>query len=148
MRVKLRIGEERAAEVAAELVALGIEIDDNANLILTEEGYRIGHLLCKDGSDTVIVHLGDIHYIESRGHDVFVNTTEAQYKTSMRIYQLEQELPPESFIRISNAVIIARDSIQRIRPGFSSKFYLTLKCGAAVDVTRTYFYKFKEFYGI
>ena len=148
MRVKLRLSEEREAKVAAELAALGIEIDEDADLVLTEENYRIDHLVCKDGADTVVVPLGDIHYIEARGHDVLVNTADAQYKTSMRIYRLEQELPPESFIRISNAVIIARGSIKRIRPGLSSKFYLTLKCGAAVDVTRTYYCKFKEFYGI
>ena len=148
MRVKLRLSEGREAEVAAELAALGIEADDDSDLILTEEGYRIDHLVCKDGADTVVVPLADICYIEARGHDVLVNTADAQYKTTQRIYRLEQELPPESFIRISNAIIIARDSIQRIRPGLSSKFYLTLKCGAAVDVTRTYFYKFKEFYGI
>ena len=148
MRVKLRLSEQRETEVAAELAKLGIVIDDDADLILTEEGYRVDHLVCKDGTDTVIVPLTDIHYIEARGHDVFVNTADSQYKTTQRIYQLEQELPPESFIRISNAVIIARDSIKRIRPGLSSKFYLTLKCGTTVDVTRTYFYKFKEFYGI
>ena len=148
MRLKLRLGEERTAEVSEQLAALGIEFDEDADLILTEENYRADHLVCKDGTDTVIVPLEEIHYIEARGHDVFVNTADAQYKTSMRIYQLEQELPAESFIRISNAIIIARDSIKRIRPGLSSKFYLTLKCGAAVDVTRTYFYKFKEFYGI
>ena len=148
MRVKLRLGEGQTAEVAAELAALGIEIDDDADLVLTEENYRADHLVCKDGADTVVVPLDDIHYIEARGHDVLVNTADAQYKTAQRIYQLEAELPPERFIRISNAVIIARGSIKRIRPGLSSKFYLTLKCGAAVDVTRTYFYKFKEFYGI
>ena len=148
MRVKLRLGEERTAEVAAELAALGIEIDDDADLILTEEVFRADRLVCKDGTDTVIVPIEDIHYIEARGHDVFVNTADVQYKTDRRIYQLEAELPPESFIRISNAIIIARDSIKRIRPGLSAKFYLTLKCGAAVDVTRTYYRKFKEFYGI
>ena len=148
MRVKLCLGEERAAEVASELAALGIEIDDDADLILTEEGFRADRLICKDGADTVIVPFEDIHYIEARGHDVLVNTADAQYKTDRRIYQLEAELPPESFVRISNAVIIARDSIKRIRPGLSAKFYLTLKCGATVDVTRTYFHKFKEFYGI
>ena len=148
MRLKVRLSKGRAAELATELAALGIELDDDADLILTEEGFRADSLVCKDGTDTVIVPLEDIHYIEARGHDVLVNTMDSQYKTDRRIYQLEAELPPESFIRISNAVIIARNSIQRIRPGLSSKFYLTLKCGAAVDVTRTYFYKFKEFYGI
>ena len=148
MRVKLRLGTERAAEVAAELVSLGVEVDDDADLVLTEDGYRAESLACKDGADTVIVPLDDICYIEARGHDVLVHTKAAQYKTDRRIYQLEAELPADRFVRISNAVIIARGSIRRIRPGLSSKYYLTLTCGAAVDVTRTYYHKFKDFYGI
>ena len=148
MRVKLRLGEGRAAKVAAELATLGVEVDDDADLIITEEGYRAESLACKDGADTVIVPLGDIRYIETRGRDVLVHTETAEYKTDRRIYQLEAELPQGRFVRISNAVIIARDAIQRIRPSLSSKFHLTLTCGAAVDVTRTYYHKFKEFYGI
>ena len=148
MRVKLRLNEGRAAKVAAELAALGVEVDDAADLILTEEGYRAENLACRDGADTVIVPLDDICYIETRGRDVLVHTETAEYKTDRRIYQLEAELPADRFVRISNAVIIARGSIRRIRPALSSKFYLTLTCGAAVDVTRTYYRKFKEFYGI
>ena len=148
MRLKLRLGREREAEVARELLALGVELDPEADLILTEEGYCEESLICKDGADTVVVPLEDICYIEALGRDVLVHTAVHTYKTASRIYQLEASLPQDRFIRISNAVIIARGSIQRIRPALSNKFYLTLICGDAVDVTRTYYYKFKEFYGI
>lgn len=66
----------------------------------------------------------------------------------MRLYVLEKALPPELFVRISNSVIINRNAIRKIRPALSQKFYLTLKNGAVVDVTRTYYVRFKEYYGI
>lgn len=148
MQVKLRLNKERTDRVREELAALGIVVDENADLILTEENYQEDTLFCKDGADTVSVPLEDVCYIEAVGHDVLVHTKENVYKTGLRLYRLEAELPPDRFIRISNGVIIARNAIRRIRPGLSCRFFLILTNGDAVDVTRTYYYKFKEFYGI
>ena len=109
-------------------------------MILTEEDYTGETIECKDAED--------ICYMESVGHDVYVHTNDRKYRTKYRIYQLEGLLPPDRFIRISNSIIIKRNAIRHIKPALSSKFYLTLKTGDVVDVTRTYFHKFKEFYGI
>ena len=148
MRLRLRLNKETEKSVIEELKRKEIEISEDADLILTEENYHEERLICKDEQDTVIVPFCEICHIESLGHDVYVCTMNRKYKTKLRIYQLSSLLPPEQFIRISNSVIIQRNSINRIRPGLSCKFYLTLKNGASVDVTRTYYYKFKEFYGI
>lgn len=148
MRLRLRLNRETEESIKEELKSKNIEISEDAALILTEENYYDERLFCKDGADTVIIPLNEICHIESLGHDVYVYTMDRKYKTELRIYQLSSLLPPEQFIRISNSVIIQRNSIYRIRPGLSCKFFVTLKNGANVDVTRTYYYKFKEFYGI
>ena len=77
-----------------------------------------------------------------------MHTNSMKYKTKYRISQLEKLLPADRFIRISNSIIIKKNSIRRIKPTLSCRFYLTLTNGDAVDVTRTYYYKFKEFYGL
>lgn len=148
MKIRLKLNKESEKDVKDELTAAGIEISDDAQLILTEENFSEQTLNCKDGDDTVIVSIYDILFIESFGHDVFVNTDKCRCKTDLRLYQLEKLLPDKQFIRISNSVIIQRNSIKRIRPALSCKFFVTLKNGATVDVTRTYYYKFKEFYNI
>ncbi|MBQ9886753.1 MAG: LytTR family transcriptional regulator [Lachnospiraceae bacterium] len=148
MRIKLRLNRALQESVKNELIERGIEISEDAGLILTEEGYNSGKISCKDKDGIVIVEMSEIYYVESMGHDVFVHTKENTYKTDLRLYRIEQELPENKFLRISNSVIIKSDVIKKIRPGLSSKFYLTLKNGDNVDVTRTYYYKFKEFYGI
>lgn len=125
-----------------------IEISDDAKLTLTEDDYHEGMIECKDKNGKVLIAVEDICFIESIGKEVWVNTLDNKYRTSIRIYQFEKNLSPDNFLRISNSVIIGRNSIKHIRPALSCKFYLTLKTGDVVDVTRTYFYKFKEFYGI
>lgn len=148
MQLKLRLNRETEHAVKEELHERGIEVSEEATLTLTEDAYRAGTLTCRDGTSTVVVPLEHVCYLEAQGHDVWVHVGSRRYKTRLRIYRLEALLPAEQFIRISNAVIIRRDSIRRITPALSQRFHLTLTCGDVVDVTRTYYCKFKEFYGI
>lgn len=148
MKIKLRLNKSTKESIIEEPEEKNIEITDDANLILTEEDYTGDSIECRDEEGIVILDTEDICYMESVGHDVYVNTLDKRYKTKYRIYQLERMLPSDAFIRISNAVIIKKNSISHIKPALSCKFYLTLKNGDVVDVTRTYYYKFKEFYGI
>lgn len=147
MRVKLRVTSGHEEEIVRKLEEKGIEICEDSVLVLLEETGE-DRLLCRDGGETVVVSLRDILYFESLGHDVFLYLENARYKIGKRLYQLERELPEDRFLRISNSVILARDAIRKIRPALSCKFILALKNGSRVDVTRTYYYKFKEFFGI
>jgi len=148
MKLKLRLNPLTRASIEEDLDKKDIEISEESKLILTEEEYVGDSVECRDDEGIVFVNTEDICYIESVGHDVYVNTNDSKYKTKYRIYQLERLLPAERFIRISNAVIIKKNSIRHIKPALSCKFCLTLTNGASVDVTRTYYYRFKEFYGI
>ncbi len=148
MRIKLRLNKTTQESIQGELIEKNIEISEESKLILTEENYIGDTLECRDEEGIVIVNTENICYMESVGHDVYVYADNMQYKTRLRIYQLEKFLPPDQFIRISNSIIIKKNSIRHIKPALSCKFYLTLINGDVVDVTRTYYYKFKEFYGI
>ncbi len=148
MRIKLKLNPDRMESTRNELVALGIEISETADLILTEENYNEGKLLCRKDDDRFLVSIEDIIYIETLGKDVLVYTENGRYSTAVRLYVLERTLPAEKFIRISNSVIINRNAIKKIRPALSQKFYLTLRNDAVVDVTRSYYIRFKDYYGI
>lgn len=148
MRIKLRLNKSTKESIQDELMKKDIEISEEAQLILTEEDYVGDTLECKDEEGIVFIQTENICYMESVGHDVYVYADNRKYRTNYRIYQLEKMLPEDRFIRISNSIIIKKDSIRYIKPAMSCKFYLTLTNGDIVDVTRTYYYRFKEFYGI
>ena len=137
MRIKLRLNKTTQESIQGELTEKNIEISEESKLILTEEDYTGDTLECRDEEGIVIVNTENICYIESVGHDVYVYADNMQYKTKLRIYQLEKLLPPEQFIRVSNSIIIKKNSIRHIKPALSCKFYLTLINGDVVDVTRT-----------
>ena len=150
MKIRLDVGEKRRREVEQALTACGIEIEDGADLILCETVHGPERLLVRDDETGELVPLpvDDIVYIEAYGHDMEVHTSERSYRLTERLYKLLDALGPERFLRISNSVIIAKDKISSIAPTLSMKFVLTMQNGKKVDVTRSYYYIFKDSFGI
>jgi len=148
MKIKLMVSEAHFSEIAAELIKLGIEPDDSADLILSERNFSTEHLIGKQGDEIFRLSIADISHIESFGHDVIAHANGEEYKLSERLKTLEGILDPKQFLRISNSVIVSVKHIRSIKPALSQKFILTLTDGTKVDVTRSYYYMFKEFFGI
>ena len=151
MKVRLEVRRERRQALELELEALGIAVDDEADLVLSEAGAFADTLLVRDraSGERVVLAAEDIVTIEAFGHAVEVYAVGgAVYRAQERLYQLERRLDPEKFLRVSNSVIAARARIRRIAPALSMKFTLTMSDGRRVDVTRSYYYGFKAALGI
>ena len=150
MKVRLAVRQERCEEVRATLAGCGIEIDAGADLVLSEADGFPDTLLVRDPADGewVVLPVREIISIETFGHSVEVHAQGKTYQSQDRLYRLAALLDPERFLRISNSVVVARDQVRRIKPALSMKFILTLSDGRRVDVTRSYYYIFKDFFGI
>ena len=116
MRVKIKLNTNRRELVQKTLLDLGVEICEDADLILTEDNYSEGEILCRKDEDYILVSMEDILYVETLGKSVFVHVGDQKYTTKTRLYELERTLPEDKFIRISNSVIISRNAIKKIRP--------------------------------
>lgn len=150
MEIQLAVSNERYEELKNVLLQLGITVSDSADLVLHEVNRFVDNLIVKgqeDGSHHV-VPVSEIIIVESFGHTVEVHTNRGSYRSSDRLYQLTNLLDPDKFLRISNSVIIAKDKVKQITPSLSMKFSLTMENGKRVDVTRSYYYIFKEAFRI
>ena len=145
MKIRLSVSRSRCQELREALESHGIEIDEEADLVLSEADVFADSLLVRDPKtgEKVVLPAEDIVTIESYGHTVEVYAAGGVYQTRDRLYQLAGRLDPSAFLRISNSVIAARRHIRRIAPQFSMKFALTMSDGRRVDVTRSYYYAFK-----
>lgn len=150
MKIKLAVSPEHHDAVALELTKLGIELDDKAELVLSEPSRFEDKLMVKDPDPKgrVLLPVHEIILIESCGHTVEVHTRDKTYHGTDRLYKILGTLDPEQFLRVSNSAVIARDKVRRITPTLSMKFILTLESNKQVDVTRSYYYIFKEAFGI
>lgn len=148
MDIKLSVSEEHYAQLEQLLISLGFTISDDADFILQERARGISFLNARRGGEVCRIRTEEIVCIESFGKAVVLRTMDGEYEISERLKELEALLDADKFMRISNSVIIAKNSVAKIKPTFSTKFILTLKNGVSVDVTRSYYYKFREAYGI
>ena len=150
MEIKLAVSNERYEEIKNALLDRGITISDSADLVLYEADRFADNLVVKGQDDAVryVVPVSEIIIIESFGHTVEVHTESGSYRSYDRLYQLANLLDPDKFLRISNSVIIAKGKVKQITPSLSMKFSLTMENGKRVDVTRSYYYIFKEAFGI
>lgn len=142
MKIRLSVSKERYQEIQTILLEHGIEIDENAQLVLSENEPFGNSLVVKDTETSARVFLSkeEIISIESFGHAVEVYTQEKSYQALDRLYKIQNQLDPDKFLRIRNSVIIQTNKIKKIAPTLSMKFILTMSNGRNVDVTRSYYY--------
>ena len=150
MKVKLIVSTERYDKIKRALTERGIEIDDNADLVLSENNRFPDNLIVKDvaKNERVVLPVEDIAYIETYGHTVEVHTKDGVFQTTDRLYKIVNQLDPDKFLRISNSVVISKSKVRQISTTLSMKFILTMVNGKKVDVTRSYYYIFKDSFGI
>lgn len=148
VKIRLRVTEARRPALEAALAEKGIQLDEDADLVLTERNRYMEVMTLRDGRARCRVAVEDIVFIESFGKEIVVHGRAGVYRADERLKELEMLLDPERFLRISHSVIVSRESIRRIEPAFSAKFILTLDGGAEVVVTRSYYDIFREALGI
>lgn len=148
MKIKLNVCEDKYKEIAALLMEAGFELDDDAEYILTQRNHYLEFVNGKKENVNCHIPVAEIVYFESVGHDILVHTADTKYRCNDRLWQLEKSLNPSEFLRISNSVIIAKKQIKRVKAALSQKFIVTLSDGSMVDVTRSYYYIFKNTFGI
>lgn len=93
---------------------------------------------CREEGAERLINASDILYAESVDKRTFVCTENSVFQTDLRLYQLEEELAPLGFVRVSKSCIININALESIKPLFNSRMEATLKSGEKLYVTRKY----------
>jgi len=101
----------------------------------------------KDGYE--IITYDRVHYFEGSGNDVYCVTSEERYKVKEKLYEIEEKLKNDGFIRVSKAFVVNIVKVGQIIPWFNGKLLLKMEStDQEIDVTRRYVKEFKQFLGI
>ncbi|MBQ4468379.1 MAG: LytTR family transcriptional regulator [Firmicutes bacterium] len=146
--MKLKVMLSSDDPIMEELRKLNIEIDDRSEYVLTRREMDLNYLPAKNDEQTFYISIDDIIFIESLGHDVMLHTKDGVYVTKERLKTLERMLDPDDFLRVSNSSIVSIKNIRRIEASILQKFILHMSNGDKVDVTRSYYYIFKDRFNI
>jgi len=88
----------------------------------------------------------DILYFESCNGEISLRTSSNVYKVKDKLYELENKLSKEGFVRVSKANIVNILNVKHITPWFGGRLLLDFKSiNVQIEVTRNYVRDFKEY---
>ena len=143
MKVKIDCNENNELEIIIKCK----EVDDGVKQIinlLEEKSYSLG----KINTQTCQIKITDIYYIEANEDRVFIYCKDKIYETSNRLYELEQQLDKQYFIRISKSIILNLKKLSSVKAYLNGRYEGTLINGERVIITRHYVRNFKNRFGM
>lgn len=97
------------------------------------------HMIGTDEDRQYVLDVKEISYFETQGDYVFAVRGKKQFRLSFRLYELEQQLPQDRFMRVSKSVILNIGNIAHIEPTLGTPFLAELRDGAdSVYISRQY----------
>ena len=101
------------------------------------------------GEDRVqILKQADILRVYAEGQRVFCQTLEGVFLLRARLYEMEEQLDPQVFVRISKCEIVNTAHILRLDVSLSGTVGVHLEGGVKTYTSRRYMQKLKAVFGL
>ena len=95
-----------------------------------------------------LLNLSDILYIETVDRKTFLYSAGQVYETPLKLYELEERLTGEDFIRATKSSIVNFNKVKSLRGDFGGRLLCTLENGEIVAVNRQYTAAIKQKLGL
>jgi len=102
-------------------------------------------LAIRDGGRTTRVRQDDIEWIDAAGDYMCVHACGETYIMRVTMKALERELDPSILQRIHRSAIVNVQQVKRLQPHINGEYYLTLKGGHQLKLSRSYKDKLRYF---
>lgn len=106
------------------------------NELLSKSSNLIEQVIGMQGNDIFIINVLDIIMFYSEEKNNFCKTKDGIYKIKEKMYYLEEMLPKNKFIRISNSTIANIDHIKCFNTSIIGKILVKFKDGSEETVSR------------
>lgn len=140
-------------EVDAQLTDTEITIrcpamDDEVTNIVASLGAIEQKLTGVLGGQTHILDASKVLYIDTADKKTFLYTAGQVYETPLRLYELEERLAPQDFLRCGKSSIVNFGHIQSLKGELDGRLVLTMDNGEQLVVSRQYAGNFKKKLGV
>ena len=120
------------------------EISDEVREIVAFVKSRQGQLTGTADDRMYEIAVSDIFYIESVDNKTFIYCKNREYETKQKLYELEEILREEHFLRVSKSVLLNLMKVSSIKPALNSRFTAVLFSGEQVIISRKYVPELKK----
>lgn len=106
------------------------------NKLLCETTKTIQKIIGMQGNDIFVINVLDILVFYSEEKNNFCKTKDGVYKIKEKLYYLEEMLPKNEFIRISNSAIININNVKCFNTSIVGKMIVKFEDGSEEAVSR------------
>lgn len=146
MQVEIKL-DETCTE--PKVIILVDKLTDEINEIIKKLSETQLHAIAGFKGDQVEVLQPDkIIRIYTESQKVYVQTEQGSYLVKLRLYELEEKLDKEEFVRISNSEIINLKSMMSLDLSLSGTICVRLRGNGIAYVSRRYVARIKQLLGI
>jgi two-component system LytT family response regulator len=138
-RARLQIQQTTSGDLNQKLLAL---LED-----LRAEKKWLGRLVIKSGGRVFFLKVEEIDWIEAAGNYVRLHVEREAHLLRETIKNLETQLDPNKFLRISRSTIVRIDRIKELQPWFHGEYAIILQDGTQLTSSRGYREKLDELLG-
>jgi DNA-binding LytR/AlgR family response regulator len=132
-----------------KIIILTEKMSDEINLLVRKITEDVPQMIAGFQNDQLkVLEQDDIFRIYTANNKVFANTSDGDYSLRLRLYELEERLEKNDFVRISNSEIINIRKVKAFDLSFTGTICVKLIDGTVTYVSRRYVPKIKQILGI
>lgn len=146
MQVEVKI-DPACAE--PKIIVLTDRMTDEVSAIVKKLSEDTPQILSGFQGDTLeILEQSDVYRFYASGGKIVAETDKGEYSLRLRLYELEDRLDKNRFVRISNSEIVNIQKVQNFDLSFTGTICVSLTNGIVTYVSRRYVHKIKQILGI
>lgn len=102
-------------------------------------------LICKKQEKEYVIPITDIEYFQSMDNSTTVIFKNDEYKTRLKLFEIENNYTNYGFIRISKSIILNCNYIKYLEVEFSGNYTVVTKSNKSMTISRRYVGKVKKY---
>lgn len=133
---------KRAVEHSRRSLRSAVKNDDSDEQIkalltsLKQPSSVLERLIVKSGGRVIFIRIEEIDWLEAAGNYVKLHTGNESHLVRETMNNLEQQLPPQKFIRVHRSTIVNIEKIKELQPYFNGEYKVILHNNAHVILSR------------
>ncbi len=135
--------------IEPKVIILTASMTEDVNIILNKLSNQTPQIISGSKENKIeVIEQADLIRIYASSGKVFAVTHKGEYALRLRLYEIEERLPPHQFVRISNSEIINLKNVNNFDFNFTGTICVKLANGTITYVSRRYVSKLKKILGI
>ncbi|MCH5194107.1 MAG: LytTR family transcriptional regulator [Oscillospiraceae bacterium] len=132
-----------------KIIILTSKMTDEVNMLVKRISEEVPQVLSGFRNDILeVLEQSEILRIYAAAGKVFAKTIDGEYTLRLRLYELEERLDKNLFVRISNSEIINLKKVRKFDLSFTGTICVSLSDGTVTYASRRYVNKIKQVLGI